>query len=142
MGGPGRQSEATVTLVSLRGSRDANGTTVDAPIRSFFEQNAVWVMQSDRDVISGLCQRSCAPISCGVSDFRGADFAFRVEPDRSDGLPVAGLAWPSFGPLRACGCIEDGAVRERGAVMSCMALLGGHEADRVVEMLAIRPAGE
>ena len=31
VGGHGRQSEATVTLVSLRGSRDANRTTVDAP---------------------------------------------------------------------------------------------------------------
>ena len=40
----------------------------------------------------GVCQRSCPPISCGVSDFGGADFAFRVEPDGSCGLPVAGFA--------------------------------------------------
>ena len=31
VGRPRRQSEGTVPLVSLRGSRDANGTTVDAP---------------------------------------------------------------------------------------------------------------
>ena len=42
--------------------------------------------------IYGVCQRSCPPISCGVSDFGGADFAFRVEPDGSCGLPVAGFA--------------------------------------------------
>ena len=40
---------------------------------------------------SGVCQRSCPPISCGVSDFRGADFGFWVEPDGSSRLPVAGL---------------------------------------------------
>jgi hypothetical protein len=38
----------------------------------------------------GVCQRSCPLISCGVSDFRGADFVFGVEPDGSGGLPVAG----------------------------------------------------
>jgi hypothetical protein len=42
--------------------------------------------------IAGVCQTSCPPISCGVSDFRGADFGFGVEPDGSGGLPVAGLA--------------------------------------------------
>ena len=40
----------------------------------------------------GVCQTSCPPISCGVSDFRGAGVAFRVQPDRSGGLPVAGFA--------------------------------------------------
>ena len=40
---------------------------------------------------NGVCQRSCQPISCGVSDFRGADFAFGIEPDGSGGLPVAGF---------------------------------------------------
>jgi hypothetical protein len=40
----------------------------------------------------GVCQRSCPPISCSVSDFRGADFGFGVEPDGSCGLPVAGFA--------------------------------------------------
>ena len=40
----------------------------------------------------GVCQRSCPPISCGVSDFRGADFVFGVESDGSGGLPVAGFA--------------------------------------------------
>ena len=37
----------------------------------------------------GVCQRCCPPISCGVSDLRDADFIFRVEPDRSGGLPVS-----------------------------------------------------
>jgi hypothetical protein len=41
---------------------------------------------------AGVCQRSCPPVSCGVSYFRGADFGFGVEPDRSGGLPVAGFA--------------------------------------------------
>lgn len=39
----------------------------------------------------GVCQTSCPPISCGVSDFRGADFGFWVEPDGSGRLPVAGF---------------------------------------------------
>ena len=42
--------------------------------------------------LPGVCQRSCPLISCGVSDFRGADFVFGVEPDGSGGLPVAGFA--------------------------------------------------
>jgi hypothetical protein len=41
---------------------------------------------------SGVCQISCPPNSCGVSDFRGAVFAFWVQPDGSCGLPVAGLS--------------------------------------------------
>jgi hypothetical protein len=40
----------------------------------------------------GVCQSSCPPISCGVSEFRGAYFGFGVEPDGSSGLPVAGFA--------------------------------------------------
>jgi hypothetical protein len=40
----------------------------------------------------GVCQSSCPPISCGVSDFSGAYFGFGVEPDGSSGLPVAGFA--------------------------------------------------
>ena len=40
----------------------------------------------------GVCQTCCPPISCGVSDFRGARFVFGVEPDGSGGLPVAGFA--------------------------------------------------
>ncbi|PXW68076.1 two-component system CheB/CheR fusion protein, partial [Loktanella sp. PT4BL] len=31
----------------------------------------------------GVCQTSCPPISCGVSDFRGAGFVFWVQPDGS-----------------------------------------------------------
>ena len=40
----------------------------------------------------GVCQTSCPPISCSVSDFRGADFGFWIEPDGSGGLPVSGFA--------------------------------------------------
>ncbi len=44
------------------------------------------------DHLIGVCQTSCPPISCGVSDFRGAVVAFGIEPDGSCGLPVAGFA--------------------------------------------------
>jgi len=40
----------------------------------------------------GVCQTSCPLISCGVSGFRGAGVALGIEPDWSDGLPVAGFA--------------------------------------------------
>jgi hypothetical protein len=40
----------------------------------------------------GVCQTCCPPISCGVSDFRGADFGLGVKPDGSGGLPVAGFS--------------------------------------------------
>ena len=46
----------------------------------------------DRLDCVGVCQRCCPPISCSVSDFRGADFAFGVEPDGSGRLSVAGFA--------------------------------------------------
>ena len=42
--------------------------------------------------VPGVCQTSCPPISCGVSDFGGAVVAFRVQPDGSGGLPVAGFS--------------------------------------------------
>ena len=44
----------------------------------------------------GVCQRSCPPISCSISDFRGADFGFWIEPDGASRLPVAGFASPAF----------------------------------------------
>ena len=40
----------------------------------------------------GVCQRSCPPISCGISDFWDAGFAFGVEPNGPSRLPVAGFA--------------------------------------------------
>ena len=49
----------------------------------------VWESNS---LTRGVCQRCCPPILCGVSDFRDAGFAFRVEPDGSGGLPVSGFA--------------------------------------------------
>ena len=39
--------------------------------------------------LHGVCQTSCPPISCGVSDFGGAVVAFRVQPDGSGWQPVA-----------------------------------------------------
>jgi len=48
--------------------------------------------QNTQRVAAGVCQRCCPPISCGVSDFRDADFGFWVKPDGSGGLPVAGFA--------------------------------------------------
>jgi hypothetical protein len=37
----------------------------------------------------GVCQTSCPPISCSVSNFRDANFFFGVEPDWSGRLPVS-----------------------------------------------------
>ena len=48
-----------------------------------------WTSQPER---FGVCQRSCPPISCGVSDFWDAGFAFGVKPDGPGRLPVAGFA--------------------------------------------------
>jgi len=48
-------------------------------------------------IVAGVCQTSCPPISCGVSDFRGADFGLGVKPDGSGWLPVAGF------PDQRCG---------------------------------------
>lgn len=39
-----------------------------------------------------VCQDSCPPGSCGVSEFEGAVVAFRVQPDVTDGRPVARLS--------------------------------------------------
>ncbi len=50
------------------------------------------IMKRYREAAHGVCQRCCPPILCGVSDFRDAGFAFRVEPDGSGGLPVSGFA--------------------------------------------------
>jgi DNA-binding Lrp family transcriptional regulator len=45
-----------------------------------------------REARPGVCQTSCPPISCSVSDFRGADIGFWIEPDGSSRLPVSGFA--------------------------------------------------
>ena len=60
-----------------------------APLTSF---PTVEVEGRDFNGTPGVCQISCPPNSCGVSDFRGAVFAFWVQPDGSCGLPVAGLS--------------------------------------------------
>ncbi|WP_222861732.1 hypothetical protein, partial [Oceaniovalibus sp. ACAM 378] len=51
----------------------------------------VFAFQDER-LVGGVCQSCCPPISCGVSDFRIADFAFWVEPDGSCRFPVSGFA--------------------------------------------------
>jgi hypothetical protein len=40
----------------------------------------------------GVCQTSCPPISCSVSNFRDANFVFGVEPNWSGRLPVSGFS--------------------------------------------------
>jgi hypothetical protein len=99
-------------------------------------------IESERAVDRGVCQRSCPPISCGVSDFRGADFVLGVKPDGSGGLPVAGFACPAFRVLHTCICIEHGAVCERRAIMATVACVRRDEADGAVQVLAVIPAGE
>jgi hypothetical protein len=54
--------------------------------------NDLYDQDEDRRAGNGVCQTCCPLISCGVSDFRGADFGFGVKPDGSDWLPVAGFA--------------------------------------------------
>ena len=75
----------------------------------------------------GVWPTSCLPISCGASDLRGAGVAFRVQPDGSGGLPVAGFAGPAFWFLGSGICVEDGAFGEGFAVLSGMAHVGGYE---------------
>jgi len=55
-------------------------------------QQGILTMTNVQNVEAGVCQRSCPPISCGVSDFRGAGFVFWVQPDGSCGLPVSGFS--------------------------------------------------
>jgi hypothetical protein len=43
-------------------------------------------------MVAGVCQGSCPPISCSVSDFRVAGFVFRVKPNRPCGFPVSSFA--------------------------------------------------
>ena len=43
-------------------------------------------------LLIGVCQTSCPPISCSVSNFRDANFVFGVEPDWSGRLPVSGFS--------------------------------------------------
>jgi hypothetical protein len=50
------------------------------------------IKEQEAGLTVGVCQTCCPPISCGVSDFRDADFGFWVEPDGSCWLPVAGFA--------------------------------------------------
>lgn len=45
-----------------------------------------------------------------ASIYVSADFGFRVEPDWSGGLPVAGFAKSAFRIVYPCICIENGAV--------------------------------
>jgi len=73
--------------------------TADAALRAA-EQGLVHLVQARIGpdqfayiaVARGVCQTSCPLFSCSVSDFRGADFGFWVEPDGANRLPVAGFA--------------------------------------------------
>ena len=95
-----------------------------------------------RNIGLGVCQRSCQSISCGVSDFRGADFVFGIEPDGSGGLPVAGFTRPAFRISCLGICIETGAAGERCAIMPGVARVWRDEADPAVQVLAVIPVGE
>ena len=67
------------------------GGTEDQTSR--FLSEGIWENGYDDKYLDlGVCQTSCPPISCGVSGFRGAGVALGIEPDWSDGLPVAGFA--------------------------------------------------
>src|SRR6056297_2576236 len=72
------------------GKRDTR-PGLDACLKALRKGDVLVVWKLDR-LGRGVCQRCCPPISCGVSDFRGAYFGFGVEPDGSSGLPVAGFA--------------------------------------------------
>jgi transposase len=54
--------------------------------------DVVLEIAEEHQMTVGVCQTSCPPISCSVSDFRGADFGFWIEPDGSSRLPVSGFA--------------------------------------------------
>ena len=68
----------------------------DEPVLVRDKQDQQWSVAIASDVNGrkspGVCQTCCPPISCGVSDFRDADFGFGVKPDGSGGLPVAGFS--------------------------------------------------
>ena len=80
--------------------RDARDMDLLPKIRTFFKASKKCYgskrihqdLLADGEIVSGVCQTSCPPISCRVSDFRGADFGFGVEPDGSGGFPVTGVA--------------------------------------------------
>jgi len=69
------------------------GVDLTLPIRRETVQGkTVFFVDDNALVACGVCQTCCPPISCGVSDFRDADFGFGVKPDGSGGLPVAGFS--------------------------------------------------
>ena len=56
------------------------------------DMGGVFVNAYDELEMTGVCQTSCPPISCGVSDFRCAGIFFWVQPDGPCGLPVSGFS--------------------------------------------------
>lgn len=72
---------------SLGGAwRGDSGFSGPADSSSYLKARTALTIYQAQD---GVCQTSCPPISCGVSDFGGAGIAFRVQPDGSGGFPVA-----------------------------------------------------
>ena len=64
---------------------------VELPVQSVFD-GPMSANRGQQDLGCGVCQRGCPPISCGVSDFRVADFVFGVEPERFGRFPVASFS--------------------------------------------------
>ena len=73
----------------VSGSRD-DRAALKAALDYLKSGDVLVVWKLDR--LGGVCQTSCPPVSCSVSDFSVADFGFWFEPDGSGGLPVAGFA--------------------------------------------------
>jgi len=84
-------SEMDIRMYHLDSARQFISDAFGAGYLACFDKCAIPAMKSDFFRF-GVCQTCCPPISCGVSDFRGADFDFGVEPDGSDWLPVAGFS--------------------------------------------------
>jgi transposase len=91
-------SGVTVVFRSKRGDRlkilvwDGTGMVL---IYKVLEQGSfAWPKIQDgvMRLSRGVCQTSCPPISCSVSDFRAADIGFWIKPDGSSRLPIAGFA--------------------------------------------------
>ena len=76
-------------LKAERNLTEMSERIIKSSISTFEAMNDI---RNNKSFAHGVCQTSCPPISCGVSGFRGAGVALGIEPDWSDGLPVAGFA--------------------------------------------------
>ena len=96
-------------------------------------------------VCDPLCQSRWPPISCGVSDFRGADFGFGVANDGSGGLPGAGLPDQLRTPVRILRpgiCPETGALVQGSMIAASLARIRCDEGYRAVQVFAIVSPGK